>query len=338
MRPYVNPVMASPEEVTTLRFHLRKIEGADIMLAYETNYLRQELHKWAPVAPVPPPVLEQSLSTRKPRPTKQQKLMAQLGITNPDDLPQQYKIKPHVAKRKASEVGMKLPPNLQPAHTHGSSPSVVGTPTSAPASTIGYGPPTHIQQSSQPPMPQLSGGSQQHTPSFSYDSNNHATMVTSAYRDSPLFAPSAFHHSLQDHPAPQPTRLASPVRLTPPSNAFVNPTSPKSPVFGSANLDPSFFSSGATHGPSIFDSPAKPATTSPGFNGLTQAGVNSPGFGGSQQSMGNNLDSMFADIIHDHDAVENGQASGGGGGGGGVTPRDEQRTNPLAFDDLVNHS
>lgn len=73
MRPYINPVMTNPEEVTTQRFYLRKIEGAEILLGFETNFFRQELHKWAPIAPDPPPVLEQSLSTRKPRPTKQQK-------------------------------------------------------------------------------------------------------------------------------------------------------------------------------------------------------------------------------------------------------------------------
>jgi hypothetical protein len=102
IRPYVNPLTVSPDEVTTLRFYLRKVEGADILLAYETNFLRQELHKSAPVAPEAPPVIDSSSSTRKPRPTKQQKLMASLGISNPDDLPPQYKIKPH--KRKGSEA------------------------------------------------------------------------------------------------------------------------------------------------------------------------------------------------------------------------------------------
>ncbi|EOD44979.1 putative phd transcription factor protein [Neofusicoccum parvum UCRNP2] len=85
---YVNPLLSSPDELTTQRFYLRKLEGADILLAQETNFFRQELHKWAPVAPEPPPKVEYSLSTRKPRPTKQQKMMAQLGIDNPDDLPQ----------------------------------------------------------------------------------------------------------------------------------------------------------------------------------------------------------------------------------------------------------
>jgi histone demethylase JARID1 len=123
LRPYINPIVTSSEEVGTLRFHLRKVEGADILLAYETNYLRQELHKWAPVAPEPPPLIEASSSTRKPRPTKQQKIMAQLGITNPEDLPQQYKIKPHIARRKASEAFGKNQLPLQPAGTASSSPA-----------------------------------------------------------------------------------------------------------------------------------------------------------------------------------------------------------------------
>ncbi|KAK5107921.1 hypothetical protein LTR62_000526 [Meristemomyces frigidus] len=122
MKPFINPENPTThEEINALRFYLRKIEGADILLADETNYLRQELHKWSPVAPEPPPVLNASGSTRKPRPTKQQKLMAQLGITNPDELPQQYKIKPHVAKRKASESLGKNQP-LQPAGASSISP------------------------------------------------------------------------------------------------------------------------------------------------------------------------------------------------------------------------
>lgn len=106
IKPYVEPAMpATADEVGMMRFYLRKIEGADILLTEETNYLRRELHQFAPVAPIPPPVIEASGSTRKPRPTKQQKLMAHLGITNPDHLPKEYKMKPNVAKRKQSGVG-----------------------------------------------------------------------------------------------------------------------------------------------------------------------------------------------------------------------------------------
>ncbi|USW51561.1 Putative ARID DNA-binding domain, Zinc finger, PHD-type, JmjC domain, JmjN domain-containing protein [Septoria linicola] len=135
VRPYVEPAMEpTPEEVSILRFYLRKVEGADILLAQETNYLRQQLHRLAKVAPEPPPMTDASHSTRKPRPTKQQKLMAQLGITNPDDLPTQYKMKPHVAKRKQSDVisGMPLQPTMNSASPPGSTtPGLPGSSHSA---------------------------------------------------------------------------------------------------------------------------------------------------------------------------------------------------------------
>lgn len=117
MRPYINPVMTNPEEVTTQRFYLRKIEGAEILLGFETNFFRQELHKWAPVAPTPPPVLEQSLSTRKPRPTKQQKLMQAHNVNTPEELPLQFRTKPYNINkaRKGSDAQLKNPHTLAPA-------------------------------------------------------------------------------------------------------------------------------------------------------------------------------------------------------------------------------
>lgn len=110
---YINPMMSSPDELTTQRFYLRKLEGAEILLSNEINFFRQELHRWAPVAPVAPPILSVSLSTRKPRPTKQQKLMNQLGITNPEDLPQHLKTKTHQFKSKVLDPPR--PQSLQPA-------------------------------------------------------------------------------------------------------------------------------------------------------------------------------------------------------------------------------
>jgi [histone H3]-trimethyl-L-lysine4 demethylase len=124
--PFCNPVMATADESETQRFYLRKIEGAEILLAYETNFFRQELHKWSPVAPEPPPVLESSKSTRKPRPTKLQKLMAQHGVDDPEQLPQNVRIKPHTIKRKSSEpTSSTRPQPLQPAPGRSDS----GTPT-----------------------------------------------------------------------------------------------------------------------------------------------------------------------------------------------------------------
>ncbi|CAH0019765.1 unnamed protein product [Clonostachys rhizophaga] len=98
---YCNPVLSTEAEVETQRFFLRKIEGAEVLLAFETNYFRQELHKWSPVAPEAPPILEVSLSTRKPRPTKLQKMLAEYGVDNPDDLPEHAKGKANSLRRKA---------------------------------------------------------------------------------------------------------------------------------------------------------------------------------------------------------------------------------------------
>jgi histone demethylase JARID1 len=148
VKPYVEPsVPTTPDDVTLLRFYLRKIEGADILLSPETNFLRQELHRLAPVAPVAPPVIQMSMSTRKPRPTKQQKLMAQLGITDPEELPAQFRAKPHIAKRKMSEIG-KAQPVLQPAAA-GSPASVKGLGQSSPRSSHAQG--TPVVQPTPPP-------------------------------------------------------------------------------------------------------------------------------------------------------------------------------------------
>lgn len=116
LQSFTNAACTTTEEVPTLIFYLRKIEGAEVLLAYETNFFRQEIHKWAPVAPEPPPILEQSLSTRKPRPTKQQKMMAQLGIARPEDLPSHLRTKQYnPAKRKSIESQPSRPSFLQPA-------------------------------------------------------------------------------------------------------------------------------------------------------------------------------------------------------------------------------
>ena len=139
-RDFIKPIIHSDvptthEEIDTLRFHLRKIEGADILLAEETNFLRQELHKWAPVAPEAPPIIQQSSSTRKPRPTKQQKLMASLGITDPEQLPQEFKLKQQFQKKKPDDPTGPTQPPLQPAarppSASGSRPPSSSTPVSA---------------------------------------------------------------------------------------------------------------------------------------------------------------------------------------------------------------
>ncbi|KPM37122.1 Lysine-specific demethylase 5C [Neonectria ditissima] len=104
INPYCNPLLSTEAEAETQRFFLRKIEGAEVLLSYETNFFRQELHKWCPVAPNAPPILEVSLSTRKPRPTKLQKMLVEYGVDNPDDLPEHAKGKANSLRRKAANA------------------------------------------------------------------------------------------------------------------------------------------------------------------------------------------------------------------------------------------
>ncbi|KEQ86672.1 PLU-1-domain-containing protein [Aureobasidium pullulans EXF-150] len=282
IRPYVNPLTVSPDEVTTLRFYLRKVEGADILLAYETNFLRQELHKSAPVAPEAPPVIDSSASTRKPRPTKQQKLMASLGITNPDDLPPQYKIKPH--KRKGSEAHHKPPQPLQPAGSPAAhTPSSISTATPGPPSSR----PSYVQ----------------HTPSFSYPSQSQP-MATSGFRDSPLFAPSSFGLPPLRTPT-EPSHTVNPAQFashsftsrtsTPPQPNFSIPPPPEHPPMFSTgmNLDPALFTAGGA----MFDK--RPSSS--GSPRLVHPEA-SPVFSSPRTSEKHaNLDSIFADMVHNDD-------------------------------------
>ncbi|KAK8208185.1 PHD transcription factor-like protein [Phyllosticta capitalensis] len=134
---YACPLLSTPDELTTQRFYLRKLEGSDILLAQETNFFRQELHKWAPVTKEPPPKVEVSLSTRKPRPTKTQKIMAECGVDNPDDIPPEKRAKLKRGKRSSvSRISGPLeshtPPGLPHGYTELPSGAVIGaTPVDA---------------------------------------------------------------------------------------------------------------------------------------------------------------------------------------------------------------
>ena len=221
MQPYTNPVMTTPEEVTTQRFYLRKIEGAEILLSQETNFFRQELHKWAPVAPEPPPMLEVSLSTRKPRLTKQQKEMVRLGITNPDELPQHLRTKQHnFAKQHKSSDGNSPVGHhpLQPAPRRGRGRS--DTPNSA---STGSGRDPHTHNHRLPTAMSTTHTDPTYTPYFSSShGNNH-------HPGSPAFTPGPYYQSHQQSHSSHSSRLDSP--------GFP----PRSPIARPA-LDPSLFS------------------------------------------------------------------------------------------------
>lgn len=174
--------MSTPHELSEQRFYLRKIEGADVLLTDETNFLRAELHKWAPVAPEPPPMIQTSLSTRKPRPTKQQKLMQALGITNPDDLPVHLRPKQPGTKKKEKEGG----PGSASGERRHSEQFVPRQPASK-GSTGSFTPPG---------LPHGSTPFSRGPTDFSYDA-----MAASSYSANPSLFATASHHGLPSHAA-----------------------------------------------------------------------------------------------------------------------------------------
>lgn len=198
LRPQINPMMTNPEEVTTQRFYLRKIEGAEILLGFETNFFRQEVHKWAPVTTEAPPVLEQSLSTRKPRPTKQQKLMQQHGVNSPEELPLQFRTKPYNINkaRKDSDTKIQPAPGKRPMSSHSTSTDNSSNPNNQ-ASRVPPPISTAHNDSSYPahfPLPSShnphSASASPHFATSPYFSNNSGTHPQSPFGDhrSPLSA------------------------------------------------------------------------------------------------------------------------------------------------------
>jgi [histone H3]-trimethyl-L-lysine4 demethylase len=107
-----NQLCRTIEAMPEMLFYLRKIEGAEVLLTNETNVFRQELHKWQKIAPEAPPILNASYSTRKPRPTKQQKMMKEHGVEKPEDLPPHARTKTY-ARRKTQD-GFAPPGTLMP--------------------------------------------------------------------------------------------------------------------------------------------------------------------------------------------------------------------------------
>ncbi|OLL26344.1 Lid2 complex component lid2 [Neolecta irregularis DAH-3] len=81
IEPILNSPFLTSAELPMLRFYLRKLEGSEVLFLEETNFLRRKVHDLNPIAPAPPPVIGQSKSTRKPRPSKRQKELMAEGLT-----------------------------------------------------------------------------------------------------------------------------------------------------------------------------------------------------------------------------------------------------------------
>lgn len=257
---YVNPLLSSPDELTTQRFYLRKLEGADILLAEETNFFRQELHKWAPVAPEPPPKVEVSLSTRKPRPTKQQKMMAQLGIDNPDDLPQHLRTKQHHFKSKEKEKSN----SISKASTSQESHTPPGLPHGYSETANGIAGPSGTS------------GSGQQQPTFSYPSHMSNPMAST-------YGSTTSPHLTTASGSIDPSMSA----FAPHARGAVSPPfHPASPSTAPSNMDPAIFGSNAPFG-------ADPGATSPARSNLFQNSMSSSQGGGDG---GEGMRDLFADF------------------------------------------
>ena len=253
MQLYIHNPAASTDEIPMMRFWLRKIEGADILLSEETNFFRQKLHEFVPIAERPPPIVEISNSTRKPRPTKQQKLMAQHGVSSPDDLPPDLRTKAYqMAKRKErdkEEPKEAKKQRQEPRPAPG--PHAPGY-TRHPGSAGRGRPPSrgHAHSASKPSGAQQANTSQGGGFSFRppltanafprHHMQDNRLGPRGSRQDSPLFAPGSAGQSLSNPPSATFPPLGSPYGSTEMSPSGPNP-----------NLDPSLLGSGspASFGP-----------------------------------------------------------------------------------------
>jgi [histone H3]-trimethyl-L-lysine4 demethylase len=187
-----NQLCRTMEEQPEMLFYLRKIEGAEVLLSYETNLLRQELHKMNPIAPEPPPILSASLSTRKPRPTKQQKLMKELGVERPEDLPPHLRTKTYTRRKTQDGYGppgtlMPKPSTQSPAPGSASSPGPSHQDPGRSATPVGM-PRTASTGNAPPNGPFAPGASVDGPFDGEYAPGNPVSFGTNA--PSPMFSPS----------------------------------------------------------------------------------------------------------------------------------------------------
>ena len=288
--------MATPEEVTTQRFYLRKIEGAEVLLAFETNFFRQELHKWAPLGPEPPPILEHSHSTRKPRPTKAQKMMVELGIENPDDLPLKFRTKQQstfAKSRKSSDShSTKTPQPLQPApqfNKRSDTPLSLTHSASTGNGPSSQGPPHRVPQ----PI-----------------STTHADSPYSAYYS--MHSPSG-HHNQQHYGNTSPTfawQNRGADHNPSPGLSHSPGFAPNSPIGRSGPpLDPGLFSPTQSQ----FNASALRDGSGPPYSQSLPSSLISPirdHFGHSHSNSGSNIDNVFADFVNEA-GEENGRNEAG---------------------------
>jgi histone demethylase JARID1 len=193
---------STPDDLPNQRFYLRKIEGAEVLLVEETNFLRSEVHKWAPIAPNPPEMITVSKSTRKPRPTKAERLAA-IHQCSVRELP--FELQPRHVKKQLQQETTKGPTALSTSYNDGDSPP--GTmqsqndPEVDPSLDSALAPrsPTVLRSPLRPlapASPVFAHPSAQHSPhSYNMSVQPHAPMQGQSYESTPSRSLSLTHHT-----------------------------------------------------------------------------------------------------------------------------------------------
>ncbi|KAF3771344.1 hypothetical protein M406DRAFT_272779 [Cryphonectria parasitica EP155] len=276
---YCNPVLSTRNEAETQRFYLRKIEGAEVLLADETNFFRQELHKWSPVAPDPPPIIEVSKSTRKPRPTKLDRLLLAHGVTDVEDLPEAVKSKGLSLKRKRQNAEMAAQAAAQHAVQAGSS---TGAQANSPPSALTYA--SYYQRGT---------SSQPQTPNLSTTSSSHAHPPRGPGSAGSIH-PSFFHHTLPSGPQLLRTPVDDGGAL---SNYMFSEASRQTTLEYLSRTSEGRKKAEEIFGPNPFNQLAGPA--------MSSAGGQDDAFNGSVDD--GDVDQMFADMVNQDEDDEKGK-------------------------------
>lgn len=306
---YCNPVLSTRNEAETQRFYLRKIEGAEVLLSDETNFFRQELHRWSPVAPEPPPIIEISKSTRKPRPTKLDRLLQAYGVGEVEDLPEDVKSKGLSLKRKRQNADMAAQAAQQAASSGPQDPSVLYH--------------NHYQRrdSSQPQTPGLSVASSTHAhpsrgPGSSSSSTHHGNPYGRSGSSGPMLRAEALpmdHPDANIHPSfflpvqNEPTALANNNSGPSYDNRMLRGPSDNSNTFGDFMMN----ETGHHKALEILNKTKEGREKAQNIFGSGSFSGNSAAMGGA----GNHddgvddgaMDQMFADMVHQDDDEEKGK-------------------------------
>jgi histone demethylase JARID1 len=269
--------------------------------------------------------------------------MAKLGISNPEELPPQLKLKPHVAKRKASEANFQNQPPLQPSGGESSSPPGSLPPSAAPKPSAGpdgkggkfyTALALHVLEglASAPVVSEMLRAE----PHMNRDKLTKMKLILqtdqSVWDDLPAFqqkmkevqtpAPFTPNFTFDTTPGtvstafgnggmfqtsndPQSATESQPPRLASPAQ-FNSPNPYPVTTQSPPPFDSNMFDGG--HG-SMFDSPSNEMKTSGAYGSTSQNMFESPKVG--MQSPGfegtpqypSNIDNVFADLVHDHDTI-----------------------------------